>query len=71
MIRHAARTRARAAAARAPRVLPGPVGEMIARELTAWADTVECIGGHGMLLRLADDVLRRPLPAAEAVDAGT
>lgn len=57
--------RARAAAARALRIFPDPVGPALARELLTWAEFGEPLGGHKLMCALADDVLRRP------VDSGT
>lgn len=56
------RLRLRAAAARAGQLYPGPVGELIARELDIWAELGYRIG-PGLAARLADHVLDAPLPS--------
>lgn len=55
--------RVRAAAARAPKLYPGPVGELIARELDSWAELGYRVG-PGLTARLCDHVLGAALPAA-------
>lgn len=52
--------RAAAAARRAPRVLPGPIGEAVAEVLRSWIRTGYRFGGGAVIMRLCDDVLRRP-----------
>lgn len=49
----------RAAAGHAVRVLPGPVGELIARELAAHAAFGYRFDRDGLLARVARDVLAR------------
>lgn len=50
-------SRLRAAAHHAKRAYPGPVGELLARELTAYADFGYRFAADGLLVRLAVDVL--------------
>ena len=56
---HRSRTRLRAAAFPAPRV-PGPVGELIARELLSWDEFGHRVGGNRMIMTLIEHVLRTP-----------
>lgn len=56
------RHRLRAAAAWAPQVYPGPVGELISRELTAAQEMSWATHGSSLVTRLVDEVLRTPLP---------
>jgi hypothetical protein len=50
----------REAAARALDVHPGPVGEVLARELRAYAKFGHRFGGDGLLHRLAADIHAHP-----------
>jgi hypothetical protein len=50
----------RAAARHAMRVFPGPVGELLARELDAHADFGYRFGGSGLLQGVAREVLAMP-----------
>jgi hypothetical protein len=60
-------SRLRAAAAHARRAVAGPVGELAARELTAYADLGYCGSGDALVPRLARQVLALPrLPDAAA-----
>ena len=54
---HRSRTRLRAAAFRARLVYPGPVGELIARELLSWDEFGHLLGGNRMIMRLVEHVL--------------
>jgi hypothetical protein len=54
------RTRLRAAVCRARLVYPGPVGELIARELLSWDEFGHRLGGNRMIMRLVEHVLRTP-----------
>lgn len=49
----------RAAAGHAARVLSGPIGELIARELTAHAEFGYRFDRDGLLARVARDILAR------------
>jgi hypothetical protein len=59
------RSRIRAAARHARRVYPGPVGELLHRELNAYADFGVRFSGDGLIPQLAAHVLRLPLPTRE------
>lgn len=52
--------RFRAAARDARRLLPGPVGELVHRELTAYAEFGYRFGDDGLIERLAAAVLAMP-----------
>ena len=54
---HRSRPRLRAAAFRARLVYPGPVGELIARELLSWDEFGHLLGGNRMIMRLVEHVL--------------
>lgn len=56
------RMRIRAAAFRSTRLYPGPVGEMLSRELLTWEEFGYRLGGSGLVLRLVDHILNAPLP---------
>lgn len=56
------KTRLRAAAYRASRVYPGPVGELLSREILVWEEFGFRLGGGGLILRLVDQVLKMPIP---------
>ena len=55
---------ARRAAYRALRVYPGPVGAVVAEELEASCEFGWRFGGADRMLRLARDVLDRPIKEA-------
>lgn len=63
---HHEKMRLRAAAFRATRLYPGPVGEMISRELLSWEEFGYRLGGAQLVMRLVDHVLKTPLDAGEA-----
>jgi len=54
------RTRLRAAVFRARLVYPGPVGELIARELLSWDEFGHRLGGNQMIMTLVEHVLWTP-----------
>lgn len=56
------RMRLRAAAFRATRVYPGPVGNLICKELQAWEEIGIRLGGHGPIMSLVDHVEKAVLP---------
>jgi hypothetical protein len=62
-------SRLRAAAAHARRVYPGPVGEVLARELVAYADFGYRGGDDALIPRLARQVLAIPSPPVTRGDA--
>lgn len=51
------RSRYRAAAGHARRLYPGPLGELVFRELTAYAEFGHRFSGDGLIPRLAATVL--------------
>lgn len=52
------KARIRAAARAAERRYPGPVGEVLARELLTWEDFGYRVGKHGLVARLVDDLMK-------------
>ena len=56
-------TAMRAAAMRALQVHPGPVGELLARELRAYADFGHRFGMDGLLHRIATEIMASAEPA--------
>jgi len=56
------RSRVRAAALHARRVHPGPVGELLQRELDAYADFGYRFDTDRLVPRLAEEVLATPVP---------
>lgn len=63
---HTERMRLRAAAFRATRLYPGPVGELLSRELLTWEEFGYRLGGEQLIMRLVDYVLKEPVAAGEA-----
>lgn len=63
------RSRCRAAAGHALRVHPGPLGELVHRELTAYADFGHRFG-DGLVPRLVAAVLATPSPGPPADGGG-
>lgn len=61
---HRERMRLRAAAFAAPRVYPGPVGELLARELMSWEEFGYQLGGHALISRVATHLLSVPTAPA-------
>jgi hypothetical protein len=55
-------TRLRYAAARALRTHPGPIGELLHRELLAWQDFGHRFGAGRLTSAVADQILAAPLP---------
>jgi hypothetical protein len=54
---HHEKMRLRAAGFRATRLYPGPVGELVARELMTWEEFGYRLGGSQLIMRLVDHVL--------------
>jgi hypothetical protein len=65
---HHEKMRLRAAAFRATRLYPGPVGELVSRELLTWEEFGYRLGGSALVMRLVDQVLQSPMES-RAVDA--
>lgn len=63
---HQEKGRLRAAAFRVRRVYPGPVGELLSRELLAWEEFGYRLGSKSLIMALVEDVIRAP---AERPDA--
>jgi hypothetical protein len=53
--------RLRAAAFRVTRLYPGPVGELLTREILTWEEFGYRLGGQRLIMRLVDHVLTTPL----------
>jgi hypothetical protein len=69
---HHDRMRLRAAAFRALKVYPGPVGQLLSAELLAWEDFGYRLGAKSLVMSIVADVMARPVPdptpaAAQAV----
>ena len=54
---HQEKMRVRAAAFRATRLYPGPVGELVSRELLSWEDFGYRLGGDRLVMELVEHVL--------------
>lgn len=52
--------RVRAAAFRATKLYPGPVGQVLSRELHDWEEFGYRFGGHGLVAELVNHILRAP-----------
>jgi hypothetical protein len=63
---HHEKMRLRAAAFRATRLYPGPVGEVLSRELLTWEEFGYRLGGSALVMRLVDHVLKTPIAQGEA-----
>ncbi len=59
---HHEKMRLRAAAFRATRLYPGPVGELVSRELLTWEEFGYRLGGQALMRRLVAHVHDTPLP---------
>jgi hypothetical protein len=60
------RMRLRTAALRAAQVYPGPVGELLCRELLDWEEFGYRFGGGALVTRLTDHLLSAPLAPSKA-----
>jgi hypothetical protein len=56
------RMRLRAAALRASRIYPGPVGELVCRELLSWDEFGYRLGGQSMIMRIVEVIENAPEP---------
>ena len=63
---HHEKMRLRAAAFRVTRLYPGPVGELLSRELLTWEEFGYRLGGGQLVMRLVDHVLKAPLAQGDA-----
>lgn len=57
---HDEKMRLRAAAFRVTRLYPGPVGELLSRELLTWEEFGYRLGGRQLIMRLVDHVMTTP-----------
>jgi hypothetical protein len=57
--------RVRVAALRATRLYPGPVGELLCRELLDWEEFGYRFGGAGLVTRLVDHLSAQPVTSPE------
>jgi hypothetical protein len=55
------RGRLLSAALRAKSAYPGPVGELVSRELTTWSELSFRFGGDSTIAKLVDHVMRLPV----------
>ena len=62
---HNEKMQLRAAAFRVIRLYPGPVGELLSRELLTWEEFGYRLGGGQLVMRLVDHVLKAPLAQGE------
>jgi hypothetical protein len=63
---HHERMRLRAAAFRAIRAYPGPVGELLSRELLSWEEFGYRLGSQGMIMGIVDAVMKAQLNHSDA-----
>ena len=63
---HYQRMRLRAAAFRATLAYPGPVGELLCRELLDWEEFGYRFGGGAFMTRLIDNLSSAPVAPSEA-----
>ena len=63
---HHEKMRLRAAAFRVTRLYPGPVGELLSRELLTWEEFGYRFGGGAFIERLIDHVSSAPVAPGEA-----
>ncbi|MFC5992638.1 hypothetical protein ACFQE5_00245 [Pseudonocardia hispaniensis] len=63
---HHEKMRLRAAAFRVTRLYPGPVGEVLSRELLSWEEFGYRLGGSQLVMRLVEHVLSTPLAPNDA-----
>lgn len=54
------KARFRVAAHHARRVYPGPVGELLAREILSWEQMGYRLGGEALMTQVVDEVLSQP-----------
>lgn len=61
---HHEKMRIRAAAFRATRLYPGPVGELLSRELLTWEEFGMRLAGSGQIMPTVDYILKAALPSS-------
>jgi hypothetical protein len=63
---HNERKRIRLAAFRVTRLYPGPVGELVSRELMSWEEFGYRLSSGSMIMRIVDEVLNAQEQQSEA-----
>jgi hypothetical protein len=63
---HHERMRLRAAAFRATKVYPGPVGELLSRELLSWEEFGYRLGSRGLVMGIVDEIMTAQIAQSEA-----
>jgi hypothetical protein len=63
---HHERMRLRAAAFRATRVYPGPVGELLSRELLSWEEFGYRLGSRGLVMGIVEAIMTAQLTQSDA-----
>ena len=66
---HHEKMRLRAAAFRVTRLYPGPVGELVSRELLTWEEFGYRLGSQQLVMRIVDHVLTTPIADADSTEA--
>jgi len=66
---HHEKMRLRAAAFRVTRLYPGPVGELVSRELLTWEEFGYRLGSQQLVMRIVDHVLTTPIAEADSTEA--
>jgi hypothetical protein len=66
---HHEKMRLRAAAFRVTRLYPGPVGELLSRELLTWEEFGYRLGGQQLVMRIVDHVLTTPIGSTSSTEA--
>ena len=59
---HYEKMRLRAAAFRASKVYPGPVGELLSQEILTWEEFGYRLGGAQLIMRVVDHILKAKIP---------
>ena len=60
------KARFRVAAHHARRAYPGPIGELLAREILSWEQWGHRLGGEGLMTQVVDQVLSKPVARGAA-----
>jgi hypothetical protein len=66
---HHEKMRLRAAAFRVTRLYPGPVGELVSRELLTWEEFGYRLGSQQLVMRIVDHVLTTPIAEGDSTEA--
>lgn len=67
---HHDRMALRNAAFRATRVYPGPVGELVSRELLTWEEFGYRLGGDKLVMRLMKQIQEMEIPKNDSTTTG-